>query len=322
MAKKINQDLNVRQSQTYRDDLDPTNAESSATSLEQDLNYIRSQLKLILSGPLSADKWYSTPAANINDLSFDLGLTKKVVYYQSELQQVLVPPGYNYVALDTAGYPPSENISLTDTSDGSICAALLGDAGVAPSLITATDEGNLLLIRNSSDNTQILDSSGRLVMGLLQVDSDATDGNSFSLSGDDLAQITFVARNPVSESLEVVSASAIGGKTIEYAYKTRSNLLNAPEDYATLSINFAQPVSGAISALDQQEDRLTVAFAGQTLFSLSQPPVSGGISTAIVNGVSYFKDIHYTIAGLTFVWLNYEFQLAATDELVVRYQVA
>lgn len=66
------------------------------------------------------------------------------------------------------------------------------------------------------------------------------------------------------------------------------------------------------------EDEFTPT-AAQTIFSLSQSFLVGGISIVFVNGIGFAEGTDYSIAGNVLTWLDTDFTLATTDELIVKY---
>ncbi len=58
----------------------------------------------------------------------------------------------------------------------------------------------------------------------------------------------------------------------------------------------------------------------QTVFTLSQVPIPGGLALVTVNGIEYEQGTSWTLVGTTLTWLNAPFSLGVTDRLVVRYQ--
>lgn len=59
---------------------------------------------------------------------------------------------------------------------------------------------------------------------------------------------------------------------------------------------------------------------GQTVFTLTETYVTGGLATFYVNGIAYRRDTDYTISGTTLTWLDGPFTLSSSDEVFVVYQ--
>lgn len=309
---KSNQAQNIKQSQTYDDTLSPSVAETASTNAEDDLNFIRSQLKAILG---EAD-WFTTPTSTIKDLSNLSGVTRNVVYYTSEFQSITVPSSANFVALSSPGFPPSQNIALVSTTEGAISALLTTDSGVSHSTATATNEGNLLLIREALTEDKIVDKNGEIIFGLLQVDVASTDGSPFSLTGANSAQISFVTRDTTTGLLIAANVAQIENKVIEYSYRFRQSFLNAAEDFAVQALNFIRSPHFKL-----EEQSFPISLDGETVFALPVAYLDGGVADLWINGVRYHRNIDFTINGIVLTWLDIKFTLQTTDELIVRWQV-
>ena len=223
------QDTQVENSDVYDDTLDMSNAETLPESIEDDLNYIRSQLKVITGGT----NWYDPPPdgfglSEIHDKPF--------AYWYPNFNDVTIPASQNYVVLSGTG-KPSDNMAIVDTSLGAIVAQLSGSVGTH-STTAATNNLNLVLVRDADTNKPIFDADNHTIHGLLQVGNLATDGNAFADAGNDRGQISFVYIDPITESLTAVATSAIQGKVVEYAYRRRVNFYSLPEDAYDQSIDF------------------------------------------------------------------------------------
>jgi len=221
MTTFIRQDSQIRNSDDYDDTLDMANAESSAETIEDDLNYIRSQLK-ILSG---RNGWSDVLLDDFNITSIH---DKRFIYWNLNENVVSVPAAQNYVLLTGTG-KPSDNIAYGASSIGAASAQLPGAVG-SNSTVVSSNYGNLLMIRNASTNGAIYTaSSSAIIYGLLQVGSAATDGNPFGDAGDDQGQISFVYMDPSTETFVAAEISDIQGLDIQYSYKNRVNFYNIPE---------------------------------------------------------------------------------------------
>jgi hypothetical protein len=112
------------------------------------------------------------------------------------------------------------------TTLGTVVAAHTGTFGVI-SLdevlgSNAISPKNLLLIVDGQTRDPIF-SSSRIIYGLLQTEN-ATDGHTMTGTTPNRAQISYVRINSAGDDLEVVPATDIGGKTINYAYRERVRL--------------------------------------------------------------------------------------------------
>ena len=77
-------------------------------------------------------------------------------------------------------------------------------------------------------------------------------------------------------------------------------------------------VVGQVFATQQ----MVASSNGQTAFALAQPKLGGGMSSLMVNGITYEEGIHYTIVGIAMTWLDVGFTLQVGDQLQVYYQIA
>lgn len=70
-------------------------------------------------------------------------------------------------------------------------------------------------------------------------------------------------------------------------------------------------------------DILTVSSNGQTALTLAATPKWGTAVELEINGVSYLNGAgkDFTVSGTTLTWLNRQFTLATTDEVVAYYEV-
>jgi hypothetical protein len=220
-----------------------SNAESSATNIEDDLNYIRTQLKDIN----GTTNWYDTPPTTVTAL-----YNKTFSRWLQHQTAVTVGSDENFVLLTGTGKPLG-NMAITNSSMGVIVSQLSGAIG-EHDLTKRSDLGNVIEIREAGTN-DILYTSGatpQQIYGLLQVGSDATDGNAFGdTSSDDQAQISFVYINPDTEAYTAVPVADIEDKSIEYAYHERRRLIDMPENSFDPSITFVESV--ALSTVDLQD---------------------------------------------------------------------
>lgn len=208
----------LKKTTVYDDGLAVENA-MDAVTLEDDLNYIRSQLRNIV----GQDEWcHSIPGySSLTTLN-----EQKLLYWTQTTTDIVVPYGQNYVTLSGAG-KPSGLIAAAPDSTGAVVAQLTGPIG-SHSTDATTNEGNLVSIRDADTNLSIF-SGDQQIFGFLQVGSTATDGCAFSDSGDNQGQISFVVRDPIGEGWAAAPVPTIQDKTIEYAYTTRASIDNVPE---------------------------------------------------------------------------------------------
>jgi len=119
--------LEVDQSATYNEALDPSGVHDSQTTMEGDLNVLRSQMRKVLYGtPGGSEHWYDGPVNSIYDLDARATLEGKTVIYRIQiLSGISVDSGKNYVVLSATGSEtPSENISHDGSAEGAVCVEL------------------------------------------------------------------------------------------------------------------------------------------------------------------------------------------------------
>jgi len=216
----IQQDTQINNSTVYDDTLTMSAAETS-TNLEEDLNYLRTQLKTFL----GKTNWFDALSDNFTLTAIH---DKRLLYWIQKTDDVAVPATQNYVLL-TGATKPSHNIAIGATAMGAIVSQLAGAIG-ANDLTVAANNGNVLQLRNAATNQPIL-TGGNEVYGLLQVGVNAMDGNPFGDTfSEDQAQISFIYFDPVTGNVIPCPVSDIKDKTIKYAYRVRTDFNGLPED--------------------------------------------------------------------------------------------
>jgi hypothetical protein len=136
--------------------------------------------------------------------------------------------GGDFVLLDDAsGEAPSRPIATGALTEGAVCVEL--GAGIFPLFaldevagLNALNPKNLLIIFDGATGDPI-QSSGRQVYGLLQVENGATDGGDFD-DANNQAQISFVRPTATYDDLEACPVADIEGQTIKYGYADRADL--------------------------------------------------------------------------------------------------
>jgi hypothetical protein len=246
----IRQDTQVRPSDVYDDTFAMANAETAATNIEEDLNYLRTQEKVITGMP----NWFDPPEDSFNLKAIH---DKLFTYWVQKTDDVTIGSGENFVSL-TGATKPSGNIAIATGALGVITSQLSGAIG-SHDLAMKTDRSNVLEIRDADTNLAIYTAEigGRemQIFGLLQVGSDATDGNAFGdTSSDDQAQISFVYFDPATEAVTACPISAIEGKVIEYAYRVRTDFYNLPENAFDQQITFVDSFSSGLDDLQDAYD--------------------------------------------------------------------
>ncbi len=256
----ISQEQQIFNSELYSDTLAPGSAlSSSAGNLEDDLNALRSVVKLHLLGSTGASgNWFddlTIPTSGsvagaitgskrgLDSLNQGLYNTenKNFLYRVEVLVDVPVPAGQNWVTM-SSGQEPTQTIALNDTVLGTVTARLTGTFnswnGDFVQGANNISPKNLVMIVSASDYQAITSQAypGHEIFGLLQVSGSATEGSSFNTTNN-AAQLSFVVIAPGGTGLMAVPASDLSGMTVRYAYVARTTFTNTPED-SFLSTNF------------------------------------------------------------------------------------
>jgi hypothetical protein len=245
----VRQATQIRKSDSYLDTVQPTEAnyETNTTSIEDDLNNLRSQIQNLLNrngASFPTGNWYddiSVPSgfengskrgvSEINQQLHNLE-RKRVLTSFVSLTDVLVSGSQNWAVLALAETPnPSIPVPRavavggSSTVTGSVAASItigshsLSEVGGA----TTISPKNLCMIVTGSNRDPIL-SSGSVVYGLFQTDK--SDGQ--VLAGGD-AQLSFVKVNDTGDDLIACPVVDIEGKRINYVSVTRKALEDLSE---------------------------------------------------------------------------------------------
>ena len=231
----LRQDDQIRHSCVYDDTVVPSEAnfETNPSSLQEDLNNIRSQLSNLLDD--QAGNWYddlNTPATldpgsqrGVNDLNTDLHELerKRFLTVQKLLVDVTVGGSDNFVILGTGELPSNTTAAVgAVTTEGTVVAAHAGTFGTHSldevSGSHALAPKNILEITDNAGDPIL--SSGRRIWGLLQSEN-AVDGHTITDTASDRVQISFVRPNATHDDLEAVPAVDIQGQDIRYCYCER-----------------------------------------------------------------------------------------------------
>jgi hypothetical protein len=269
----ISQPNQIFSSERYNDALTVgSTLQSSSTTLETDLNAIRTQIRQLLWAGVSGS-WYdaitspsgSNSARGLNTINNDLTdlEQKRFLFRRQNANLVNIATGSNFVFLSTSlGTAPlnyavvSHPLLVATNATGTLCAALSGSEGSYGSHSMALTSGsslltpkNLVIVRDAWTGLHLTASAGRDVYGLLQVESGTLTGEAFNDSTK-RSQISFVYETVTNgtSSLAAVPALYVGGRTIEYSYVRRTALDDMPEDAYlsnTLFLDLAEISSGA-----------------------------------------------------------------------------
>ena len=258
----IKQDTQISNSYVYDDTLAAgVTLETGATSLEADLNGLRSQVQRII----GETNWYDALAGrSISTLDTDLTDLegKKVLCRSQILTDVAVPATQNYVVLSVAGSEaPTQVAAVALTQDGAVVAqsALNGAGFAANELIeiagaSAIQPKNRVVVREATTGDPIL-SGGKQVYGLLQYESTGADGAAFDdVSAGARVKISFVRENASADDLEAVPVADIENLSVNYAYTFRSNLDAIPEDCFLPFSGFVDQTASVDVTLDNAID--------------------------------------------------------------------
>lgn len=239
----IRQDAQIAQSGTYDDTVAAgTTLESATTSLEDDLNGLRSQVKRLLWDD-GIGNWYDdVPTVNakkrgVFDLNTDLNdlEEKKFLCRANVLTDVAVEAGQNWQLLSVAsGQAPTQTAAIALTQNGAVVVPSASEGGAFEAheltALVGTDAlhpKNLAVVRDATTG-EAIQSSGRDVFALLQYESTGADGAAF----DDTTgrvKLSFVRPNATLDDLEACPVADIEGKTINYNYVFRINFDAFPE---------------------------------------------------------------------------------------------
>jgi len=240
------QDTQIRQSDVFDDTLASGSLlESASSSIESDLNALRSQAKRALFADAAGDWFADVPTTNgkkrgLQGLNADLDdlEEQKVMCRVSVLTDIVVPAGQNFKILGvTASEAPTQVAAVAGTQDGAVVAksALSGVPYEAHELIeiagaNAITPKNMCVVVDGATG-QVAQSAGRDIFGLLQYESTGTDGLSFNdTSAGRRAKISFVRLNATRDDLEACPVVDIATRTIRYAYTRRLRFDDLPEE--------------------------------------------------------------------------------------------
>jgi len=243
----IRQGIQIKNSDVYDDQLEPDVLWESASSLEEDLNNLRSQIQNMLNrdgDTMPSDNWYDniyTPTSfengrqrGIDSLNNDLHSLerKRVLTSYVSVSDVTVPDGQNWVILSTATQAPNpagigKVVALGATEfTGSVAVQHPGTFGTHSLAevqgATAISPKNLLMIVTGSNRDPLLHENS-IIYGLLQTE-DGANGHTLN-DVDKRAQISFVMVDPVAgNDLIAAPASSIQNKVINYVSTVRKAL--------------------------------------------------------------------------------------------------
>jgi len=229
------QDAQIRESVLYDDTITPSEAnfETNASSIEYDLNSLRSQASNILDG--QAGNWFgdlNIPSTldtgskrGVNDLNTDLHAVekKRVLRNVYTLPDITVGGSDNFAVLGSGELPPNTTAAVgAVTTLGTVAAFHAGTFGthsmdeVAGS--NALRPKNLCIV-DDGDSKDPLFSGGQRIWGLLQTEI-VTDGHTINTSTQQ-AQVSFVIYNTTGDDLILCPAVDIQGQKVNVTYRER-----------------------------------------------------------------------------------------------------
>lgn len=257
----IRQSDQIAASDIYNDNVDAAHDTSwqSVTDLEQDLNYLRTQVNRILNVDGSAadsvggGKWYNsvtTPSTfSIDNVAKKRGVTKlnsdlhdlerkRVLTSFVSLADVSVPAGQNYVVLAEDKLPSvgsiARNVAVGSTSEntGSVAAYVTIGSHSLNEIegATAISPKNLVAIVSGSNRDPVL-SGSNVIYGLFQTEAGGGTDGGYVLGGSSpvRAQISFVTVNDTGDDLVACAPPAIAGGIINFINPVRKALKDLSE---------------------------------------------------------------------------------------------
>lgn len=264
MLTVLRQELDVRKSDAYADAVEPSyeNYVEDASTLEDDLNNIRSQLHNLLK--TQTGNWYDdidVPTTlgtgskrGVNALNNDLHVLekKRVLVSVDNLSDVTVASGQNFVILGSGELPAEVTAAIGAVTTLGTVAAYNSTFGThslaAVGGATVITPKNLCRIVDADLRVGI-SSGGRPIFGLIQSESNA-DGSSISASAPNRLQISFVRLNPTGDGLEPAPAADIENRIINYASTQRKSFEGVDEQ------DFLNPGSPAAASSTGSETLL------------------------------------------------------------------
>lgn len=307
----LRQDTQISASFNFDDALTAgLNLQSSSYSLEDDLNSIRSQLRLILHSTGSG-KWYSGltttdygGARGLDQLGTDLeDIERKRLIYRVQKNTVglKVPTGQNYVTLSVgSGFAPGYVAAVSTGMSGTVVSSLSGSQFNVWSSASQTGNNvlvpkNLVVVVSASTGNPIQSEGGTGfdIYALLQVSSSVADGDTFDDSTKTI-QLSFVKTNDARNGLVSASIADIEGRTIQYSYARRIPLDNIPDD-AYLDNVFVDVIADISSSINSVVSASIAVLSSSIINIVNNSLMSGVLNTTVVNIISYSAGQYVTL---------------------------
>ncbi|MBU6287590.1 MAG: hypothetical protein KGS10_05455 [Chloroflexi bacterium] len=271
-------DAQIRNSVVYDDSLASGATLETQTTIEGDLNALRSQVNRIIGETNWYDALSNRSLASVDD---DLASVegKTVLGRVSLLTDITVASGANYHILSVAGSEaPSLVIGIGAYSDPAQAVAVvaqsaLSGAGFAAHELTevagfnALSPKNLCIVVDAATGQPVQSDVGSGVMrdvyALLQAEFTAANGDAFDdVSGGSRGKLSFVRVNSAGNDLEACPVADIEGKTVNYAYVRRAELVGLPEDIALGGSFVDQAASVDVTLQNAYSNGATISTSG------------------------------------------------------------
>ena len=241
----IRQDDQIAKSDLYDDNIAPTqtNYETSPTSIEGDLNCLRSAVSYLKDQQVG--DWWATLLApttfeggavraidNLNQDLHDLE-HKRILRAVIAFPDTIVPALQNWVVLGAGELPPNTTMAIGNVTtlgtvaayvasfDAHSLAEVSGTSAIAPK--------SLVVIVDSLTRDPILTSGGLEIYGLAQTES-STNGSTATDTTPNRVQISFVTLSSTGHDLIACPVSDIAGKTVDISWTERVYLTTLNEE--------------------------------------------------------------------------------------------
>jgi hypothetical protein len=286
------------------DTLTPTDHDANAVDLHNTVDYICSQI----ADMLGEASWETAPDETIAALAARAKLEDTLAETEEYLlTDTTIPSSVNYKVLSVAGSEVPVVVKAIATNiKGLVTAQHSGSFGSSHSLAelagdTTINPRNLLQVADASSGDPLL-SSARVIWGLLQHESGATDNALFTDITPERAQVSFVRYNSTHDDLEACPVADIEDAIINLSFVNRKSLsTRTPQDWMRRG-SFVDVSTGAASvtldnAIDNQgatpstqatntewriDDDVDLTFetsdGGRTLLGIS-PAAAGDVVT-------------------------------------------
>lgn len=237
------------------DTLTPTDHDGNAVDLKETIDYICSQI----ADMLGESAWETAPDEDIATLAARAKLEDTLAETEYEsLVDVTVPNGQNYKVLALADLPTFKTKAIALTAIGLVTAEHAGTFGTHSLDEVAGDNAlaprNLLQVVDGASGDPIL-SGGKVVWGLLQHESGATDEADFTATTPERAQVSFVRSNATNNDLEAVPVADIEDAVINLSFVRRKALSSrTPQDWMRRTTFVDLPTGAAAVTLDNAVD--------------------------------------------------------------------